>query len=159
MLSGAFLFHQNPLHICRFVKQCVLSTPFIEVLHAFHADKCSAVPIVDNAGKMIAVVTKSDIRGLVKPGIWASLNQTVGELLAYGIWIVFFFFLTFPHSYRYRGKAPDILPRVISRHDTLEMAMTKLVGRDVYRLFLIDQSQRIVGKITLTKFMRYLLSV
>lgn len=55
----------------------MLSTPFIEVLRFFSKDKCSAVPVVDRDGRLLTVVTKSDIRGLVKPGIWNSLNQAV----------------------------------------------------------------------------------
>jgi CBS domain-containing protein len=93
---------------------------------------------------MVAVVTKSDIRGLVKPGIWASLNQSVGELL----------------TLRYRGKpGPDIASRVISPNDSLETAMAKLAGRDVYRLFVVDQSMKVIGKITLTRLIRYVLAV
>jgi predicted transcriptional regulator len=125
------------------VRYCMLDTPFIEVLRCFHADKCSAVPITDSGGKMIAVVTKSDIRGLVKSGIWESLNQSVGELL----------------SFRYRGKGPDILPRIVTMQDTLDTVMSKLAARDVYRLFILDSTQKIIGRITLTRFMRFVLII
>ncbi len=122
----------------------MLSTPFVEVLRNFSVGKCSAVPIVDREGRMVAVVTKSDIRGLVNPGIWTAMNQSVGELL----------------TIRYRGKAgPDIASRVISPHDTLETAIARLGGRDVYRLFILDQQSKLVGKLTLTRLVRYVLAV
>ena len=122
----------------------MLSTPFVEVLRNFSVGKCSAVPIVDRDGRMVAVVTKSDIRGLVNPGIWSAMNQSVGELL----------------TMRYRGKAgPDIASRVVTPADTLEMAIAKLVGRDVYRLFILDHQSKLVGKLTLTRLVRYVLAV
>lgn len=126
------------------VSCCTLNTPFIEVLRFFSVDKCSAVPLVDQYGKMIAVATKSDIRGLVKPGIWGSLNESVGELL----------------RRRYRGQlGPDISERILTPESTLEDAMEKLRMRDVYRLFVLDDSQRVIGRLTLTRLMRYILSV
>jgi len=126
------------------VSCCTLNTPFIEILRFFSVDKCSAVPLVDQYGKMIAVVTKSDIRGLVRPGIWAALNQSVGELL----------------TKRYRGKiGPDVSLRTISPDNTLEEAMEKLAQRDVYRLFILDPMQRVVGRINLSRIMRYILSI
>lgn len=126
------------------VSCCMLNTPFIDVLRLFSRDKCSAVPLVDRDGRMMAVVTKSDIRGLLRPGLWMSLQQPVGDLLAQ----------------RYRGQlGPDVLPRVVTRDDNMETVMQKLAQRDVYRLFILDHNQRIVGKVTLSRFFRFLLSV
>ena len=126
------------------VSCCTLNTPFIEILRFFSVDKCSAVPLVDQYGKMIAVVTKSDIRGLVRPGIWAALNQSVGELL----------------TKRYRGKiGPNISGRTITVEDTLEEAMEKFTHRDVYRLFILDPMQRVIGRLNLSTMMRYILTV
>lgn len=37
--------------------------------------------------------------------------------------------------------------------------MAKLSSKDVYRLFVLDGSMRVVGKITLTKLFRFLLAL
>jgi CBS-domain-containing membrane protein len=114
------------------------------VLKIFNNEKCNSVPVVDNAGKMIGVVSKSDIRGLVKSGIWKSLNQPVGDLLT---------------SRDHGNLGPSLDNRVITPDDALETALAKLVQKDIYELFVLDQSEMVVGKITLARMMKHVLSV
>lgn len=40
------------------VRCCTHDTTFIEVLKRFADDQCSAVPLVDNTGRMVSVVTQ-----------------------------------------------------------------------------------------------------
>jgi CBS domain-containing protein len=124
------------------VKVCTNQTPFIEILRCFLSDNCSAVPLVEeNSGRLVSVVLKSDLRGMVAPGVWRLLHEPVGQLLLI----------------RYHGKSPDLSGRIIHPSESFETAMRKLAARDVYRLFIVDDSLRIVGKLTLSKLMQVLL--
>jgi len=130
--------------VVRNVPSCALESPMIEVLKCFAAQKCSAVPLVDANGILVGVVTKSDIRGLVKEGLWEALNQSVGEMLLQ----------------RYRGQmGVDLTGRMIHPESTLQDAMSKLAQREVYRLFIVDASKRVIGVLSLSQMMRYILSV
>lgn len=60
---------------------------------------------------------------------------------------------------RYKGKMPDASQRGVTKDDRLETVMARLSGRDVYRLFVLSPDFRIIGKITLSKFMRFFLSI
>lgn len=49
--------------------------------------------------------------------------------------------------------------RVIHHSDTVEVVMHKLAGKDIYRLFVLDDGARVVGKVTLSRLFRFLLSL
>ncbi|GMM32819.1 AMP-activated serine/threonine-protein kinase regulatory subunit [Saccharomycopsis crataegensis] len=115
-----------------------LKTPILDVIHILTQNNISAVPIVDENDKLINVYEAVDVLGLIKAGIYNDLSLTVGEALM-------------RRSDDFEGVYTCTL------NDSLATIMSTIKKSKLHRLFIVNEASGVVGVLTLSDILRYLL--
>ncbi|ANZ75728.1 5'-AMP-activated protein kinase subunit [Komagataella phaffii CBS 7435] len=115
-----------------------METPVIDVIHLL-SNKCvSSVPIVDGEGKLVNVYEAVDVLGLIKGGMYTDLSLSVGEALM-------------RRAEDFEGVYTCTL------NDSLATIMETLRKSRIHRLFIVDTDTSLLGVITLSDILSYLL--
>ncbi|CAJ0942950.1 unnamed protein product, partial [Mesorhabditis belari] len=112
-------------------------TPLIEALKTFLSNRVSALPIVDNEDRVVDIYAKFDVISLAAEKVYDKLDVTVSEAL------------------KYRN---DTFEGVHCCHetDTLFQVIETIVRAEVHRLVATDSSKRVVGIVSLSDILKYL---
>lgn len=114
-----------------------LETPIIQLIELLTTNNISSIPIVAN-DKLINVYESVDILGLVKSGLYNDLSLTVGEALI---------------------KRSDDFEGVYTctSSDNLSSIMNTIKNSKLHRLFIVDDETHLIGVLTLSDILRYVL--
>lgn len=120
------------------IKSCRMTTPVIDVIQLLTEGGVSSIPIVDDNGALINVYEAVDVLGLIKGGIYNDLSLSVGEALM-------------RRSDDFEGVY------TCTRNDKLSTIMDNIRKSRVHRFFVVDESAHLVGVLTLSDILRYIL--
>ncbi|KAI8995573.1 CBS-domain-containing protein [Trametes punicea] len=125
----------NPFHP---IATATMDTPVFDVVHMFSERGISAVPIVDEEGIVVNLYETVDVITLVRLGAYQSLDLTISEAL--------------------NQRSPDFPGVVIcTASDSLGTLMQLIKKRRVHRLVVVEGEGRLLGIITLSDVLRYLI--
>ncbi|EED79582.1 predicted protein, partial [Postia placenta Mad-698-R] len=120
------------------IATATMSTPVFDVVHMFSEEGISAVPIIDEEGIVVNLYETVDVITLVRLGAYQSLDLTVGEAL--------------------NQRSPDFPGVVIcTASDSLATLMQLIKKRRVHRLVVVEGDGRLLGIITLSDILRYII--
>ncbi|CAJ0578747.1 unnamed protein product, partial [Mesorhabditis spiculigera] len=112
-------------------------TPLIEALRTFLANRVSALPIVDSQDKVVDIYAKFDVISLAAEKVYDKLDVTVSEAL------------------KYRTEAFEGV-HCCNENDTLYQVIETLVRAEVHRLVATDANKKVVGIVSLSDILKYL---
>ncbi|TFK87781.1 CBS-domain-containing protein [Polyporus arcularius HHB13444] len=125
----------NPYHP---ISTATLDTTVFDVVHMFSERGISAVPIIDEDGIVVNLYETVDVITLVRLGVYQSLDLTISEAL--------------------NQRSPDFPGVVIcTASDSLGTLMQLIKKRRVHRLVVVEGEGRLLGIITLSDVLRYLI--
>ncbi|TBU48422.1 CBS-domain-containing protein [Dichomitus squalens] len=125
----------NPFHP---IATATMNTTVFDVVHMFSEGGISAVPIVDEEGIVVNLYETVDVITLVRLGAYQSLDLTISEAL--------------------NQRSPDFPGVVIcTASDSLGTLMQLIKKRRVHRLVVVEGEGRLLGIITLSDVLRYLI--
>ncbi|KAF6014411.1 AMP-activated serine/threonine-protein kinase regulatory subunit [Brettanomyces bruxellensis] len=115
-----------------------LETPVMEVINLMIGKSISAVPIVDEQNKLINVFEAVDVLSLIKGGLYADLSLSVGQALL---------------------KRSDDFEGVYTctMNDSLYTIFDTIRKARVHRLFIVDDESKLLGVLTLSDILKYML--
>jgi 5'-AMP-activated protein kinase regulatory gamma subunit len=113
------------------------TTPIILALNMFHERRVSALPIVDAEGKAVDIYAKFDVINLAAERSYNNLDISLKKALLH--------------------RAPTF-ERVHTclLSDTLSTIVERLVIKKVHRLIVVDESQKVIGIVSLSDVLKYL---
>ncbi|CCF55889.1 hypothetical protein KAFR_0A04540 [Kazachstania africana CBS 2517] len=120
------------------VKKCRMTTPVIDVIQLLTQGGVSSIPIVDEEGVLINIYEAIDVLGLIKGGIYNDLSLSVGEALM-------------RRSDDFEGVY------TCTRNDKLSTIMDNIRKSRIHRFFVVDENGRLVGVMTLSDILKYIL--
>lgn len=112
-------------------------TPLIEAMRIFLTKRVSALPVIDNEGHVVDIYAKFDAINLAADKTYNNLDVTVYEALQH-------------RSEWFEGV------RKCSIDDSLWSVIQAIVKWTVHRLVVTDNDQRVVGIVSLSDILRYL---
>ncbi|KAJ8010658.1 hypothetical protein DPEC_G00077380 [Dallia pectoralis] len=112
-------------------------TPIIKALNIFVDRRVSALPVVDESGKVVDIYSKFDVIHLAAEKTYNNLDITVTQAL------------------RHRSQYFEGVMKC-SRHETLETIVDRIVKAEVHRLVVVDENARIVGIVSLSDILQAL---
>ncbi|KAG7697875.1 hypothetical protein KL930_000070 [Ogataea haglerorum] len=115
-----------------------METPVMDVIHMLISNSVSSVPIVDEQNKLVNVYEAVDVLSLIKGGMYADLSLSVGEALM-------------KRSDDFEGVYTCTLK------DNLCVILETIRKSRLHRLFLVDDDGRLVGVLTLSDILKYIL--
>jgi len=113
------------------------STPIIEALNIFVATRVSALPIVDENNKLVNIYSKFDVIDLAAEKTYNNLDISVLEALEY-------------RGNRFDGVASCTM------NETLGAIMERIVKKEVHRLVIVDEENRVKGIISLSDILKFI---
>jgi 5'-AMP-activated protein kinase, regulatory gamma subunit len=115
-----------------------MNTPVMDVIHMLVKKNISSVPILNDEGTVINVFEAVDVITLIKGGIYDDLNLSVGDALL---------------------KRPEDFPGIYtcSVWDRLDTIFDTIRKSRVHRMVVIDDASRLVGVLTLSDILHYIL--
>ncbi|KAI0067672.1 CBS-domain-containing protein [Artomyces pyxidatus] len=126
---------QNPYHP---IATATMTTTVFDVVHMFSEQGISAVPIVDENGIVVNLYETVDVITLVRLGAYQSLDLTISEAL--------------------HQRSPDFPGVVIcGASDSLGTLLQLIKKRRVHRLVVVEGEGRLLGIITLSDVLRYVI--
>jgi 5'-AMP-activated protein kinase regulatory gamma subunit len=113
------------------------NTPIIVALNTFHERRVSALPIIDAAGQAVDIYAKFDVINLAAERSYNNLDITLKEAL--------------------KHRAPTF-ERVHTclLTETLSTIVERLVVKKVHRLIVVDQQQKVIGIVSLSDVLKFL---
>ncbi|KAI8976735.1 hypothetical protein BDB01DRAFT_802378 [Pilobolus umbonatus] len=114
-----------------------MSTPVIQVINMFVEHNISAVPIVDENNVVLNVYETIDVMSIARSGKYNELDVPVGEAME-----------ARPQEY------PGV--HTCTLNDTLYSIFSIIRKHRVYRLIIIDSENRLVGIVSLSNILGYL---
>lgn len=113
-----------------------MSTPLIEALHAFNERRVSALPVVDDNGKVIDIYAKFDVINLAAEKTYNNLDMTIKKALEYR----------------------DLFEGVVkcTPNDSVSLVVEKIVVAGVHRIVVVDEADHVVGMISLSDILSFL---
>lgn len=120
------------------VASCQMTTPVIDVIQLLSQGNVASIPIVDNEGYLVNVYEAVDVLGLIKGGIYNDLSLSVGEALM-------------RRSDDFEGVY------TCTERDKLSTIMDNIRKSRVHRFFVTDDAGKVVGVLTLSDILRYIL--
>jgi len=117
-----------------------LETKLIDVLRKFQSLRISAIPVVDNQKRICDVYSKFDIMHLAATQTYANLDVPLCDIL------------DTIHDHQTRQVA------TCKKTDQLFELMDKFVTREVHRLIIVDENRHIIGILSMSDLMRFLVS-
>ncbi|CAL8086945.1 unnamed protein product [Calicophoron daubneyi] len=112
--------------------------PIHKALQYFIDYRVSALPVIDNEGRLVDIYAKFDVINLAATRTYQNLDITVYEAL----------------NYR-RGKFQGVA--TCQLNDTLECIVDRIVEAGVHRLVIVDD-MKVVGVISLSDLLRFLIA-
>jgi len=112
-------------------------TPIIEALNKFVQKRCSALPIVDNEGKLLDIYAKFDVINLAAEKTYNNLDITLKQANE--------------HRNEWFEGVHKCKPS-----DSLFAVMENIVKAEVHRLVIIDADDKVCGVISLSDILSYL---
>lgn len=112
-------------------------TKVIEALDRFVQDRISALPIVDSEGKLVHIYSKFDVINLAAERTYSNLEVTLVEAISF------------------KNEWFDGVHKCTA-DETVLAVIERLVKADVARLVMVDKEDRVVGIVTVSDIIRYL---
>ncbi|OCT75479.1 hypothetical protein XELAEV_18030658mg [Xenopus laevis] len=112
-------------------------TPIIKALNIFVERRVSALPVVDESGKVVDIYSKFDVINLAAEKTYNNLDITVTQALEH-------------RSQYFEGVVK------CSKPETLETIVDRIVKAEVHRLVVVDEADSIVGIISLSDILQAL---
>lgn len=131
-----------------------MATPVIKVINMFVEQNISAVPIVDENGVVL--------------NVYETIDVMVRTLIKYGQICLYFVFQSIARTGRYKdldipvGKAMEARPKdypgvhTCTLNDTLYSIFRTIRKQRVYRLIIVDQDNKLIGIVSLSNILGYL---
>merc|ERR1712241_82088 len=113
------------------------STPIIEALHKFVNRRISALPIVDEEGRLIDIYAKFDVINLAAEKTYSNLDISLKQ------------------ANEHRNEWFEGV-HSCKQTDTLFAVMEKIVKAEVHRLVVVDENNRVMGVVSLSDILSYL---
>ncbi|XP_064797512.1 5'-AMP-activated protein kinase subunit gamma-2-like isoform X2 [Oncorhynchus masou masou] len=113
------------------------NTPIIKALNIFVDRRVSALPVVDESGKVVDIYSKFDVINLAAEKTYNNLDITVTQAL------------------RHRSQYFEGVMKC-NRLETLETIVDRIVKAEVHRLVVVDENARIVGIVSLSDILQAL---
>ncbi|XP_060784339.1 5'-AMP-activated protein kinase subunit gamma-1 [Neoarius graeffei] len=113
-------------------------TPIIKALSVFVDKRVSALPVVDNTGKVVDIYSKFDVINLAADKTYNNLDMSVTEALKH-------------RSEYFEGVMK------CRQHETLETIVDRIVKAEVHRLVVVDEDSKIEGIISLSDILQALI--
>ncbi|CAF2504470.1 unnamed protein product [Rotaria sp. Silwood2] len=117
-----------------------LKTKLIEVLRIFQTIRISALPVVDSEKRLRDIYSKFDIMHLAATRTYANLDVPLCDIL------------DSIHDHNTHQLA------TCKMTDQLFELMDKFVSREVHRLIIVDDSQHIIGILSMSDLMKFFVS-
>ncbi|XP_056595051.1 5'-AMP-activated protein kinase subunit gamma-2a isoform X2 [Triplophysa dalaica] len=112
-------------------------TPIIKALNIFVERRVSALPVVDESGKVVDIYSKFDVINLAAEKTYNNLDISVTQALMH-------------RSQYFEGVMK------CNRFETLEMIVDRIVKAEVHRLVVVDENCSIVGIVSLSDILQAL---
>ncbi|XP_068092017.1 5'-AMP-activated protein kinase subunit gamma-2 isoform X4 [Hyperolius riggenbachi] len=112
-------------------------TPIIKALNIFVERRVSALPVVDESGKVVDIYSKFDVINLAAEKTYNNLDITVTQALEH-------------RSQYFEGVVK------CNKLDTLETIVDRIVKAEVHRLVVVNEAHSIVGIISLSDILQAL---
>ncbi|KAJ8656554.1 hypothetical protein O0I10_007877 [Lichtheimia ornata] len=119
------------------IATATMTTPVVDLINTFVDKKISAVPIVDDQNVVLNVYETVDVMSIARAGRFNDLDMPVEEALE-----------ARPKNY------PGV--HTCTLNDTLYSVFRTIRKQRVYRLIVIDQDQKLVGIVSLSDILGYL---
>lgn len=113
------------------------NTPLYVALGIFVQHRVSALPVVDESGRVVDIYSKFDVINLAAEKTYNNLDVTVTQALRH-------------RSQYFEGV------RTCYRHETLETIINRLVEAEVHRLVVVDEKEVVKGIISLSDILQAL---
>ncbi|XP_075758092.1 5'-AMP-activated protein kinase subunit gamma-1 isoform X1 [Pelodiscus sinensis] len=113
------------------------NTPLYVALGIFVQHRVSALPVVDESGRVVDIYSKFDVINLAAEKTYNNLDVTVTQALRH-------------RSQYFEGV------RTCYRHETLETIINRLVEAEVHRLVVVDEREVVKGIISLSDILQAL---
>jgi len=113
------------------------STPIIEALNKFVKRRISALPIVDEGGRLIDIYAKFDVINLAAEKTYSNLDISLKQ------------------ANEHRNEWFEGV-HSCKQTDTLFSVMEKIVKAEVHRLVIVDENNRVMGVVSLSDILSYL---
>uniref|UniRef100_A0A493T8F8 5'-AMP-activated protein kinase subunit gamma-1 n=1 Tax=Anas platyrhynchos platyrhynchos TaxID=8840 RepID=A0A493T8F8_ANAPP len=113
------------------------STPIYVALGIFVQHRVSALPVVDDSGRVVDIYSKFDVINLAAEKTYNNLDVTVTRALQH-------------RSHYFEGVLKCY------KHETLETIINRLVEAEVHRLVVVDESDVVKGIISLSDILQAL---
>ncbi|XP_075751217.1 5'-AMP-activated protein kinase subunit gamma-1-like isoform X11 [Rhipicephalus microplus] len=113
------------------------STPLIVALNQFIKRRVSALPVVDDRGKVVDIYAKFDVINLAAEKTYNNLDITIKKALEH-------------RDQYFEGVLKCTLD------DTLMAVMERIVKAEVHRLVVVDEEDHVVGIISLSDILSFL---
>lgn len=120
------------------ISTATMDTPVIDVIQLLSHGSVSSIPIVDENNKLINVYEAVDVLGLIKGGIYNDLSLSVGEALM-------------RRSDDFEGVYTCTV------NDKLSTIMDNIRKSRLHRLFVVDDEGKLIGVVTLSDILNYIL--
>ncbi|KAM3877846.1 LOW QUALITY PROTEIN: 5'-AMP-activated protein kinase subunit gamma-1-like [Diretmus argenteus] len=127
------------LHIGTFHNIAVVrsDTPLYTALGIFVDQRVSALPVVDDNGRVVDIYSKFDVINLAAEKTYNNLDVTVTKALQH-------------RSQYFEGVL------TCNRHETLEAIINRLVEAEVHRLVVVDEQEVVKGIVSLSDILQAL---
>lgn len=119
------------------IKTIVKETPLTEALNIFVSSRVSALPVVDENGKLVNIYSKFDVIDLAAEKTYTNLDVTVIEALKY-------------RNSRFDGVAS------CTKDELLVTIMERIVKKEVHRLVIVDEQNRVTGIVSLSDILTFI---
>jgi len=120
------------------LQTATMDTPVIDVIHMMVKKNISSVPIIDDDNHVLNVFEAVDVITIIKGGVYDDLTTSVGEALS---------------------KRAEDFPGIYtcSTEDRLDTIFDTLRKSRVHRFVVIDEENRLLGVISLSDIVKYIL--
>lgn len=112
-------------------------TPLYTALGIFVEQRVSALPVVDDKGRVVDIYSKFDVINLAAEKTYNNLDVTVTKALKH-------------RSQYFEGVL------TCNRHETLEAIINRLVEAEVHRLVVVDEHEVVKGIVSLSDILQAL---
>ncbi|XP_059470970.1 5'-AMP-activated protein kinase subunit gamma-2 isoform X3 [Neocloeon triangulifer] len=112
-------------------------TPIIEALHKFVERRVSALPIVDDQGRLVDIFAKFDVINLAAEKTYNNLDVSLQK------------------ANEHRNEWFEGVTKC-KMDETLFAVMERIVRAEVHRLVIVDDEDRVIGVISLSDLLNYL---
>lgn len=112
------------------------TTTLITAINLFVEKRISALPVVDECGRIIDLYAKFDVINLAADKSYGELDVTIGEAIA-----------------KRKEKLEGVL--TCRKEETLAVVMERIVKAEVHRLVVVDVDNRVEGIISLSDILHF----